>query len=85
MTGTNRRELDYGQTEGGGPGVRPLWNRRSHNLTVEVDTTAARRSGTPAWRGTLSCTRSRTCGGGPDVDGRPESRPSSPGSQTGTS
>jgi hypothetical protein len=37
MTGTNRRELDYRQTEGGGLRVRPLWNRRSHNLTVEVD------------------------------------------------
>ncbi|HWW89538.1 MAG TPA: hypothetical protein VNY35_02005 [Solirubrobacteraceae bacterium] len=36
MTGTYRRELDYRQTEGGGVRVRPLWNRRSHNLTVEV-------------------------------------------------
>jgi hypothetical protein len=37
MTGTNRRGLDYRQTEGGGLGARPLWNRRSHNLTGEVD------------------------------------------------
>jgi hypothetical protein len=37
MTGTNRRELDYRQTEGGGLGVGPLRNRRPHNLTVEVD------------------------------------------------
>jgi hypothetical protein len=37
MAGTNRRELDYRQTEGGGLRVRPLWNQRSHNVPVEVD------------------------------------------------
>jgi hypothetical protein len=34
MTGTNRRELDYRQTEGGGLRVRPLWNQRSHNKMI---------------------------------------------------
>ena len=37
MTGPNRRELDYRQTEGGRLRVRLLWNQLSHHLAIEVN------------------------------------------------
>jgi hypothetical protein len=37
MTGTNWRELDYRQADGGRLRVRLLWNQLSHNLALEVN------------------------------------------------
>lgn len=37
LTGTNWRELDCRQAEGGRLRVRLLWNKRSHNLAIEVN------------------------------------------------
>jgi hypothetical protein len=37
MTGTNWRELDYRQSDGGRLRIRLLWKQRSHNLAVEVN------------------------------------------------
>ena len=37
MTGTNWRELDCRQAEGGRLQVRLLWNQRSQNLALEVN------------------------------------------------
>jgi hypothetical protein len=37
MTGTNWRELDYRQADGGRLRVRLLWNQRSRNLVIEVN------------------------------------------------
>jgi hypothetical protein len=43
MTGTNWRELDYRQADGGRLRIRLLWNQRSHNLAVEVNDRGAER------------------------------------------
>jgi hypothetical protein len=37
MTGTNWREIDYRQSDGGRLRVRLMWNRLSHNLALEVN------------------------------------------------
>lgn len=37
MTGTNWRELDCRQAEGGRLRVRLLWNQLSHSLALEVN------------------------------------------------
>ena len=37
MTGTNWRELDDRQADGGRLRVRLLWNQRSHNLALEIN------------------------------------------------
>jgi hypothetical protein len=77
MAGTTWRELDSRQADDGRLRVRLLRNRRSHNLAVEVNDRGVERVlalPDPAWRGTLSCTRSRTCGDRPDA-GQPARRP----------
>ena len=37
MTGTNWRELDSRQADGGRLRIRLLWNQVSHNLALEVN------------------------------------------------
>ena len=64
------RELDYRQADGGRLRVRLLWNQHSHNLALEVNDRGIERVlalRDPSAARTRSCTRSRTCGDGPDA------------------